>query len=853
MNLFDLSHTVAFSVPPATRLEEGHPAKHHEVSKARLRLAELEDPNDPRWLLKASEQTLFWGDTTRSLEWANRLRAIASEESLRMRARLTIMNVHLALARGEAADATLDEMREAAYRPEATRYVRAIYQFARVWRETLNPHGTGPSAGDAAECIDILADVAEAFELEEDFELAIRALTKQARIMFMNGRFFRAMELSDRIATLILTHGFWQHLGRLQTLMVMNAVDQGYRRGVREALEGVLAWTTYVGDVVGRIDALLARGRMEGYVMPEGDVSLANVPDQYCLEAARIAEAHEFTWVLATIDSVRSWLYEKAGDLELSRRLLRADVEEVSDRERLAKKRSEDHARFQEHVVLKSASRLYDGIQDSSDPFFVFDALRGSDGECRDFNTMFHNAAGRRIYEGAGAQVFLYSEARRLPHLAGLDRAIDAVLSDHRPFEDLHEVLLEGQTRFLQRRVLSSGDGFVVSIRDVTAEKRIESALRMAAESAERSEKTKTAFLASMSHEIRTPLNGVLGLARMLAETHLDPTQRAYVDDIVLSGDLLLALIGDILDLSKIESQEMRLAPTRISLPLLVSSIVKLFRGQAEEKGVSLSFRIDSATPEHVTADGVRLRQILANLVGNAVKFTPRGEVEIRVSSSSQSLRFEVRDSGIGIPPDRLASIFDRFQQASDPGYGGTGLGLTITKALCELMGGVIQVESVEGAGSRFTVTLPLAADAAEAAHLEPSRNLRFDGTRVLLVDDNRVNVLVSTHALRKYGCEIVCAEDGRKALERMSEQPFDIVFMDVRMPNMNGLEATREWRRREAGKGRTPVVALTAGALLQEQEECFAAGMDDFATKPITADSIREVLAKWLTPSEVG
>jgi CheY-like chemotaxis protein len=342
----------------------------------------------------------------------------------------------------------------------------------------------------------------------------------------------------------------------------------------------------------------------------------------------------------------------------------------------------------------------------------------------------------------------------------------------------------------------------------------------------------------------------------MLAETDLDQTQKSYVDDIVMSGDILLDLIGDILDVSKIESNDMRLSPEAISLPNLVVAIVKLFRGEAAEKQTTLRFRMDSDVPETVFADGVRLRQVLANLVGNAVKFTREGDVEVRVRTDKSLVVFEVRDTGIGIPPDRISSIFDRFQQAGDPAYGGTGLGLTISKALAELMGGDVSATSVVGKGSCFTVRLPLCEVKEAVAEPPPESRLRFEGKRVLLVDDNRVNVLVSAYALRKLGCDVVEAEDGQQALEALESDRFDLVLMDVRMPVLDGLEATREFRRREKGGKRTPVVALTAGALLQEQQECFDAGMDDFASKPFSSESIRDVLARWLapqTPAKVG
>jgi len=688
---------------------------------------------------------------------------------------------------------------------------------------------------------------ADTFLSLNEHELAVRALSEVARVKFTEGKFFSAIETVEDAVGIIQTHGLDAHIGRLRAMVAGTCGDQGYRCGIEERLLGALEWCDRVGDAVGRIESLTSLGRVIGYVMPSNQPELADTPDAYFRKALKEAEGLGLTDQAAGIESLRTWLFQKAG--------LQASVEPKEEREELVASRLEEAALIDVQIRQNTVSRLYDGVEDSHDVFLVYDALRNDDGECRDLNTLYRNRSADRIYQQSGRQIYLYSEARLLPQLAGLDDPILAAANDRVSFDEAHEFLLDGESHWLQRKIFPSGDGAVVLLRDISAEKKIESALRDAASSAERSERAKTAFLASMSHEIRTPLNGVLGLARMLSETNLDGIQQSYVDDIVLSGDLLLALIGDVLDLSKIESHEMRLAPTTVSLPSLVASIIKLFRGQAEEKGTSLSFRVDAAVPDMVEVDGVRLRQILANLVGNAVKFTREGEVEIRVAMDRDSAGhavFEVRDTGIGIPPERLIHIFDRFQQASDPGFGGTGLGLTITRALAELMEGEVSVSSELGKGSTFQVRLPLKE--AEEVIPEPAEKTpqRFDGRRVLLVDDNRVNLLVSSHTLRKFGCDVTIAEDGSKALELLSTDRFDIVFMDVRMPVMNGLETTQEIRRREAGRQRTPVVALTAGALIQEQQECFDAGMDDFATKPITSDAIGEVLARWLVPRAV-
>ena len=386
----------------------------------------------------------------------------------------------------------------------------------------------------------------------------------------------------------------------------------------------------------------------------------------------------------------------------------------------------------------------------------------------------------------------------------------------------------------------------------MTAEKEIEAALRRAAESAERSERSKSAFLASMSHEIRTPLNGgPRSCSHPFRNQFASRAKGGTWKTIVLSGDILLSLIGDILDLSKLEAQEMKLHLKPTSLPTLVRSIAKLFQGQAKEQATTLVCNVSMEVPERVLADDVRLRQILSNLVGNAVKFTHNGTVQINTFVDEGIIAFEVRDSGIGISPDRIDTIFDRFQQAADITYGGTGLGLTISKALIQLMGGQVKVSSEPGLGSTFQVKIPLEPIAEAPITANPNRLPHFSGRRVLVVDDNRINQLVSTHVIAKFGCEVTCAENGIEALSILTQDKFDMVFMDIRMPLMNGLEATRMYRQAETENSRLPIIALSAGAFLQEQEECFEAGMDDFVSKPITFDSIRDILLRWFTPAE--
>jgi signal transduction histidine kinase len=343
--------------------------------------------------------------------------------------------------------------------------------------------------------------------------------------------------------------------------------------------------------------------------MPVGEPGLALEPDRYLQIAAKEAESLGAARLTSGIDSTRFFLFRKAGD-DKKVQLLLGDV---SEEEEFRQKQLLDNRREIEKIAegrrQKTALRLHDGVEDTQDAFFVFDALRNSSGQCRDFCWAYVNRAAAGIFEQSKFQIYLFSEARLIPHLSGLGDALFRAVDERQAYEDMHQIEVKRECVWLHRRVVPSGDGAVVTLRNVTAEKSIETALRQAAESARQSEHTKTTFLASMSHEIRTPLNGVLGLARMLADTDMSPLQRAYVNDIVLSGNILLALIGDILDLSKIEAQEMQLSPSPVSLPTIVVSVVSLFQGQAQERGIDLSSHIGSGVPETVLVDSLRLRQ----------------------------------------------------------------------------------------------------------------------------------------------------------------------------------------------------------------------------------------------------
>lgn len=413
--------------------------------------------------------------------------------------------------------------------------------------------------------------------------------------------------------------------------------------------------------------------------------------------------------------------------------------------------------------------------------------------------------------------------------------------------------------------------GYVGVIVDITDQRKMiedlrqsERSLREARDIAEASAEAKASFLANMSHEIRTPMNGVIGFAEMLRQSELNEKQAQYVELIGESGKVMMALLNDILDISKIDSGLLTLSPEPFDLQHMLTGTRNMMLTAAGNQGLALNLEFAPDLPKFIEHDKLRLRQILTNLIGNAVKFTKEGSITVKAEvadEDGQNFRISVIDTGIGIPEDRQRSIFDEFVQAEDDtdrSYGGTGLGLAISRKLAQMMGGDIGLESIPGLGSTFFIEIPL----RESIDLRGERKKSSDIVKnmttlpavdrtILLVEDHEINRLLATAMLERMGCTVICAENGKQALEILTtnkgeEYDFGLVLMDIQMPIMDGIEGTRRIRQSGITTDELPIIALTANAFAEDKEICAAAGMQDHVAKPIQFNDLYKAVCNW-------
>jgi PAS domain S-box-containing protein len=503
-------------------------------------------------------------------------------------------------------------------------------------------------------------------------------------------------------------------------------------------------------------------------------------------------------------------------------------------------------------------------------PIYVKDRerryLRVNRAYCDMFNVPPERLLGRRIddaYPPPVNTIHTESDERVLADGTACHYEFDAVRYDGRTFACMASkaAVKNGQGEIT---------GLVGTLVDISHQRDATQALLLAKEAAESASRMKSEFLANMSHEIRTPMNGIIGMTDIVLDSALDAEQREYLGIVKSSANSLLSIINDILDFSKIEAGKVSVEHVPFELERLLLETLRPMAHKARERGVSLTLDLDRALPPVIVGDPGRLRQIINNLLSNAVKFTEAGEVLVALQDASTSdspdgrrMRLLVRDTGIGIPADKQAQIFAPFAQEDGSitrRFGGTGLGLSITRRLCDLLRGSISMTSEPARGSEFVVELPFEADAGlpqldHSAGLVERLPAASSQARILLAEDNAVNELLAVTLLRRWGHEVTVASDGMQAVELHAKQPFDAVLMDVHMPGMSGLDATRLMRvaEQQAGRRRTPIIALTASAMDADRRACLDAGMDDYLSKPLRASKLWHTLERQLAQGQAG
>lgn len=471
--------------------------------------------------------------------------------------------------------------------------------------------------------------------------------------------------------------------------------------------------------------------------------------------------------------------------------------------------------------------------------------------------------------------VEINSPARKFLEIDGIpkeDLKLEKIFPDEYDFEknyESHEMQLktsQGSHYFLISQnplyKRSHYTGKLAILKDITDRKKSENDLLYAKNEAEQANRAKSDFLTNISHEIRTPLNGIIGFAELITEDATNPKSKHEADLIINESEKLMELINNVLDISKIESGKYSISYHVFSLHDSFKYLRKIFTPQAEKKDIYLDFYVDNELPDYLIGDSMRVRQVLINLIGNAIKFTQEGGVKIKLIIEDEipngvSIRFEVKDTGIGIPQERQAVIFNSFEQA-DPSttrqYGGSGLGTTISKMLVELMGGTIGVFSIEGKGSTFWFTLPfiISTQPEHTAHLgnheyKPLKQSDLFHKRILLVEDYEVNQEIILRHLNDLGITTILAHNGREALQWFEKEEFDLILMDIQMPQMDGYTATRHIRQQPRGY-EIPIVGITANAFEKDKNNCFNAGMNDVIIKPIRKESFLKTIKFWLS-----
>lgn len=568
-----------------------------------------------------------------------------------------------------------------------------------------------------------------------------------------------------------------------------------------------------------------------------------NQASKYQCERRYLRKDQSVAWGLVSIAIVRD------SDSNISHYL--AQVVDISER------------RVAEEILRSSEERLALAAEAGQVGTWDYDVVKSQ----IVWNTVMHTIH-QTVKEPASREEYfqLVHEEDRLRVAMELQKSLESGA----PFRVEYRISVNGVVRHLNVNAVVYRNDRKRSVRmvgtviDITAEKVKSVELVRAKEAALAADRAKSEFLAVMSHEIRTPLNGVLGFVSMLKNTHLDGEQLSYIDTMESSGQGLLMLVNDILDLSKIESKEIHIEATTFEIRPFLRRIHQQLQAQALQKGLHYECAVEYSVPKSIHTDQMRLGQVLTNILGNALKFTEHGEVALLATAKPVGFfqknwewRFTIRDSGPGIPAEAIPSLFKLFYQVDSSAtrrYGGSGLGLAISQRLANMLGGEIRVESLVGEGTEFTVVIeaprgqvaPLTNIVPAAKPIE-SPTFGMQGKRILVVEDNSVNRKLCALQLKRLGCEAEFAETGLEAVEKVRRQTFDAVLMDMQLPDLDGCDATRKIREEVAGGANLSIIALTANAMPEDRKKCLDAGMNDFLSKPLQYETLAATLSKWV------
>ncbi|MBI1291790.1 response regulator [bacterium] len=594
-------------------------------------------------------------------------------------------------------------------------------------------------------------------------------------------------------------------------------------------------------------------GTISPVIQPDGRPSGPKF--QQMIALAELKGLHRFDWV-----------FRRGNDTQLYSEVTLTTVAANGREEIIAVVRDLSEQRRSTKALQESEARFRAAAEGGLDSFYLLRAVRSSDGIIEDFEFVESNNRGAAMLSRERADLIgqrfspIFSMILAGDYLHRFVRVVETRI----PLEEEYQTDAPGlRGAWLKHQVVAVGDGLAITTRDVTDRKQHEADLIAARDAAEAATRAKSEFLATVSHEIRTPLNGIIGMANLLVDSPLSEEQSDQARTVVQSAEALLSLINDILDLSKVEAGKMEVRNEPFELSLVCEEVIRLLSSRATCKYLELKLHFPDRLPRHVEGDNRRLRQILLNLIGNALKFTDRGEVRLSVDGKADGedrfvYTFRIKDTGPGIPEGqrhRLFLAFGQLDSTSTRRHGGTGLGLAICRKLVELMGGTIGVESEPGRGSTFWFTLPLAlvpepaAPSTIVAKLTAHRLVMPDGSppRLLLAEDNMINQRVAKTMLSRLGCEVDVASHGVEAVEKVSRAKYDVILMDCQMPEMDGYDATRAIRALPSSKGTAPIIALTANAMEGDREKCLEAGMNDFLTKPLSDSDLVNSLKRWL------